>query len=196
MLNKVKCLAAAAAMVVAGSAASAAITLGDQGASGGIIIDFTQNPSPNFKELTFVSGQTPFFAYQDFTVGSDFSLLLQDYQPTQSGDASSFFSLLNLDTNTAITTAAGVCSSSGVLAIIDGIGCNAVNGAGGTAGNPPPILFSGLSSGEYRLAVYETGDPTTAQFDFEIAAVPVPAAGFLLAGAIGALGVARRRKKA
>ena len=54
--------------------------------------------------------------------------------------------------------------------------------------------FASPSDLVQRLEITWTDSLDGASFDIEVSAVPLPAGGFLLIGALGALGVARRRK--
>ncbi|MFX0547400.1 VPLPA-CTERM sorting domain-containing protein [Roseovarius sp. S1116L3] len=196
MTTKIKIASVAAGMLVASAvgASAAVIDFGASESSGGSVTNFP-NAEPLIAEFSFEENEDngAFFAYQDLTVGREFSILLEDYQPSFSGTAQSFFSILNLDTSSYVTTAS-TCSST--IAAIDGASCNPVNGAEGDAGNPPPISFSGLAAGNYRIGFFESGDPETTQLDVRVSAVPLPAAGFMLFGALGGLAAMRRRKKA
>ena len=204
-VNKVSvsALAIAAGMTMAGGASAGVIDFVGSDASsanGSGFVQVFSDDNALEREFNFVgpktaggSAGTPFFAYLDMNVSREFSLVLEDYQPTNTGSAQSFFSILNLGTNSFVTTAS-TCSST--LAAINGYNCNPVNGTNGSAGNPPPIAFSGLEAGNYRISFYESGDPDSVQADFRVSAVPLPAAGFLLFGALGGLAAMRRRKKA
>jgi hypothetical protein len=197
MRNSLKITSVAAGMVLAGAVgASAAVIEYDVNTavtSGGEVTEFP-NAAPLVREFTFEEdgNNGPFFGYLDIEVGRQFSLSLEDYQPSFSGAAQSFFSILNLDTNNFVTMAS-TCAST--IAAIDGYSCNPVNGDEGSAGNPPPITFSALDAGKYRVSVFESGDPVTVQFDFRVSAVPLPAAGWLMIAGLGGLAALRRRKK-
>jgi hypothetical protein len=57
-----------------------------------------------------------------------------------------------------------------------------------------PVLFRG-PTGSYVIQVDGTATAGAADYDLQIAAVPLPAAGLLLLAGLGALGVAGRRRK-
>ena len=136
---------AATAICLAPIASNAAVIFSGSDVTGGSIVDNTVDPTNSERLLTFVSQQTPFFAYQDFSTVEVFDLTLQNYLPVDSGVANSFFTLINLDTNFASTTNAGTCSSSGNLVVIDGLSCSYVNGTGGSSSNPNPPPISAVT---------------------------------------------------
>ncbi|MEO0567487.1 MAG: VPLPA-CTERM sorting domain-containing protein [Pseudomonadota bacterium] len=68
---------------------------------------------------------------------------------------------------------------------------------GGTAGGPTSEITTifDFEGGDFELLyVAANGNPSV--LEVELSAVPIPAAGFLLLGGIGALGAMRRRQKA
>jgi len=196
MKNKIKVASVTTGILMASAfAASAAVIDFDTSSavvSGGTVMEFP-NAAPLVREFTF-TGNAPFFAYMDLTVERQFSLMLEDYQPSFSGAAQSFFSIQNLDTSGYLTTS-GNCSTAGVISVLDDVSCDSVNGAEGIAGNPPPITFSSLDAGSYRVAFFENGNPTSVQADFRVSAVPLPAAGWLMIAGLGGLAAMRRRRK-
>lgn len=196
--------------IVVGAAAGAFMMAGALGASASVIdfdastavisganatVEEFPGANPLVREVTF-KGDAPFYAYLDITVGRDFSITLEDYQPSESGTAQSFFSIESLGAPSFFVTQVTSCTTSTAIPALDSSGCNPVNGADGSAGNPPPITFGGLSAGTYRLAFFENGDPLRVQADFKISAVPLPAGGLLLLTALGGMAVVRRRRKA
>ncbi len=68
--------------------------------------------------------------------------------------------------------------------------CNLVTGS-----TTPGVLFR-LSAGDYSIGVFESQRPASGEIVFNVAAVPLPAGALLLIGALGAFGVAGRRKAA
>lgn len=63
----------------------------------------------------------------------------------------------------------------------------------------PKTLFSGLSAGEYTFGVFAGTNTQAGSITFgvsKVAAVPLPAAGLLLLGALGGTAALRRRRKA
>ena len=205
-MKALKTLAAASALALTAGASSAAITFTDSdfylanpNGTGSVSVVSLLPLEAEF-EFSATSQElppeavTPFFAYIDFTVGREFSLTLEDYQPTNSGSAQSFFSILNVGTGT-FETDASTCSTFSNLLAIEGYDCDPVNGKDGTAGNPPPITFSGLAAGNYRVAFYESGDPERVEANFVISAVPLPFAGLLMLTAVGGAAAAYRKRK-
>ncbi|WP_262875940.1 VPLPA-CTERM sorting domain-containing protein [Roseicyclus sediminis] len=58
------------------------------------------------------------------------------------------------------------------------------------------VLYGSFGPGSYLLKVYGNfGQQAPALYDVQVAAVPLPAAGLLLLGGLGALGFAARRRK-
>lgn len=196
---KTKALLAAGAASLAMSGMASAVTLGasdsyiEDGFGGVAIV----TEEPRHVELTFsgIFGTSPFFAYQIFTTTNETTVTLEDYQPTSSGDARSFFTLVNLDTDEVFTTQTS-CTEFGELSTLGDRSCNEVAGEDGTGGfDIPPLTFSELDGGTYLLGVYESGDPAQVQFDFKISEVPLPAAGWMLLAGIGGMAALRRRQK-
>ena len=162
-----------------------------------MVMEFpSPDANPLEREFSFI-GSAPYFAYMDITVSREFTIVLEDYQPTNSGSQQSVFSIQNLG-SLAYLTKFRFLHHWGAIPALDAPGnkCDSVNGLNGSAGNPPPLSFAGLDAGTYRVGFFENGSPTNVQADFRVSAVPVPAAGFLLVGALGGLAALRRRKKA
>jgi hypothetical protein len=70
-----------------------------------------------------------------------------------------------------------------------------VHATGMVAGQP--VLYGSFGPGTYLLKVYGNfGPQAPSLYDVQVAPVPLPAAGLVLLGALGALGFAARRRKA
>jgi hypothetical protein len=145
-----------------------------------------------------------FSAFVQFTSLTAFDLSFDSY--TNTGPASSVSGLVLYETGAIDGTGANsltndtfACASSLTSAITADAGaCDLLKTSGGTsatASAPGQILFAGVGPGEYVLGFYEFSDPiVSAQFTVTAAPIPLPAAGFLLVGALGGLAAMRRRK--
>ncbi|EKE45489.1 hypothetical protein OCGS_0579 [Oceaniovalibus guishaninsula JLT2003] len=195
-----------AAVTLAGAASAASVTFVNSDtfvSNGGTYTIIGTNSSEGMGQLSFqwsngglghLGDATPAFAYGDFTTTGETTIRFEDYQPDFVNFASSF-AILNLDTNTFVTSM-GSCTTNGALSVIDGYTCDRASGQNGdAAARPEGFFYAGLSAGNYRIAVYEPNRPERGQIDFDISAVPLPAGGLLMLGGMGALAAMRRRKK-
>ena len=57
-------------------------------------------------------------------------------------------------------------------------------------------IFSNVSAGTYTFSIDGRSGPAGSAYDIAISAVPIPATGLLLFGALGGLGLVRRKRKA
>ncbi len=138
--------------------------------------------------FSFNWSKVPFAKTTTFTIGlgEEGTLSLNDYSGTTKATETGFV----LDNGTHFTTATNKCvAGGGVFAL----GCNVISGltANGT------ILFSGLGVGTYTLGIYESGVPKSGflKLDLAVSAVPLPAGGLLLLGALGGAAALRKRRK-
>jgi hypothetical protein len=173
MINKLKALAVAAVVAVTPLAASATTFLADDGI---YVLD--------------APGAAPFLGNIDAVGGAGDYTATFSATPTNFGEMklSILDSFVGLFENLKVEwqTAGG-----SVLEAIDPIvaGTAALKTTFDAVNSTQKLVFSWTDSTD------TTGAPKgPLGFDFEVAPVPLPAGGFLLIGALGALGVARRRK--
>lgn len=216
MFNKLKILGVASVLALsAGMASAATITFtGGTGGNAGTIITgnglvgqnnfATGGANVNF---TWADTTPGYLAYAEFTVVGSWELVFNDYSPEQDlaggVDARSGFQLYSGSfgsTAAMLTdTSGGAPCGSDVLASFGSTSCILVTGADNdpAIATTPPSTYGVYESGTYVLMFSEGNNPTNGHGEFLISSVPIPAAGFLLLGALGGLGFAgRRRRKA
>lgn len=214
---KLKTLAAAALcttmMIAAGSAYAATVTfVGGTGGNTGTVITgspagVNQNNLANGSSnigFDWTNTSPAFLAFSEFSVGAAFSLIFNDYEPE--GDilgaegARSGFQLYSKigDILTALlpqTPGASPCGTD-VVTAFGSDQCVLVTGAlnDPTIFVTPEQTYGLFGAGTYVLMFSEGNNPTNGSAEFLVSPVPVPAAGFLLIGALGGLAMLRRRK--
>lgn len=221
MLTKLKTVAAATAIAMALPVAASASTITFVGGNtnedpinnGGTVISFAtggsgsvaqnQLSSPHKANVDFEwTGTTPnFLAYSEFSVDREFKLTFQDYSPEEdqagTSDQRSGFQLYSGSFGSLTTAISGgdTCGSD-VLASFGSTDCTFVTGADniGTSFTVPPTEYGLFTAGTYVLMFSEGNNPNNGSAEFLISAVPVPAAGFLMIGALGGIAALRRRK--
>lgn len=217
-LLKKTAVAAAVAFVVVPAAASAVTvsftggTGGDAGTvltgNGSVKQNLLGNGTANV-DFNWLNTSPGYLAYSEFTTNAAFRLTFQDYSPEfdllgAAGARSGFQiyagsfggSLTPLLPHTPNTEPA--CGTD-VNSNFGSTDCVLVTGAGneGTPFIVPPITFDiAGGAGTYVLMFSEGNQPNNGSAEFIISAVPLPAGGLLLLGALGGLAALRRRKQA
>lgn len=163
-----------------------------------------QTPLPSGQGIDFTWTSTPFTAIANFSTTSTFNLFFDAF--TSNGSTSDVTGLTldildapNGTATTRFTNDTNFCASaagsvSGNCNLFTEVGSNSGNAAGAAKPDPLTALLAGLGSGSYRLGVYDSGTPTNAVANFRIAEIPLPAAAWLFATAIGLFGASRLRK--
>jgi len=174
MINKLKALAVAAVVAVTPLAASATTFLVDDG----IYTLDAPGAAPFLGNVDALGGAG------DFTV--TFSATPTNYGEMELTIGGGFLALFD-DLKVGWQTVGG-----SVLTAIDPIveGTGILQTTFDVVNSTQKLVFSWTDSVDSTVG----GTLEGRGFDFEVSPVPVPAAGFLLIGALGALGVARRRK--
>ena len=166
-------------------ASAAAVTLGLSGTANAALFEdvnlTTFNVIIDWFGTPFTEELTP------LPVAYDFNVSLLEFSGSGSDQVGYFFDF----GGTRLSTSTTAC---------DPAGGNFVGGCDVVTGTTPigTTLFSGLSAGTYDLGCYYGGTPEFGRLVLQfskVAPVPLPAAGFLLLGALGGLGLARRRAK-
>ncbi|WP_168798065.1 VPLPA-CTERM sorting domain-containing protein [Pacificoceanicola onchidii] len=168
---------------------SGVVTATSYGTFANVEFDWTTNPS---------SG------YAKFTIDTTSNLYIVSLVESTAGQYTGF--MLLEDGGARQTTQHAACNNVNVLLPVRG-NCNlATNTVGAplTSHNPDTVNpYVTLAAGTYYLGFYDGNDPSgTLSFQIsegafqEIAPVPLPAGGLLLAGALGGIAALRRRKKA
>lgn len=170
MINKLKMLGAAAAVVLAPVAASAATVT--MTADGGPYSLDDSNIVYRFNTDSFGAADDAGAAFS-FEFSTSLALQATDYTITvnETGDFSDLVIAWSTD---------DILGNADDIALPLGIGISGTQLVPGTS---------------YHLLTSYSGVSNGGNIDYRVSAVPVPAAGFLLIGALGALGVARRRKQ-
>ncbi|PYE82242.1 hypothetical protein [Pseudoroseicyclus aestuarii] len=138
--------------------------------------------------LGFIWDKTPYSAVASFSLEDDFDLYLDSYQSASASERSGYY--LRRTDEVAHYGDTDACTAAGDN-FVDG--CYFLSAS--TADNT--LLLSGLAAGDYELGFYESARPASGTVTFStvsLAAVPLPAGGALLLGALGALGLRRRRR--
>lgn len=135
------------------------------------------------------------------TEDSMFGMLTNSSPNISNGTATSTFYLFQL-TDVIGSGSFTVTHDDGASIFEDGVELdnNAPGTGGGTALGPTAETttqyFNFMGGDDFSLLYVSTnGNPSILEVDGDLAPVPVPAAGLLLLGGLGALGVIRRRRK-
>ena len=187
------------------NSATPADTLRD-GVSSGTLFGLSFRFDTDFGDVPDLDGDgdADVVQYLTFSIDQDFRLELRDYDPDlSSANSSGLFIDSIMDGMATRLTSMGNCDVSvGMLsngANVDGP-CTRVSSddpdfMSPNGGIAPIYQFGLFEAGTYRIGIYEGNEaPTFGNVDFRLAAVPVPAAGFMLLAGLGGLAAARRRK--
>jgi hypothetical protein len=183
------------ALLSAGGA-SALTTVSDGQAVNGAAPPIYSGPGETVN-VSFSWSSTPGSAYVEVTATQAFNLFLTGYGSAPIHEDYTGFILREIG-GASLTTDHNFCSGSALAELQ--VSCNLATNFGGTAfhqSHTPdavvPVL-SNIAAGSYYLGFYEGATPADGSVSFSlVTAVPVPAGGMLLLGALGGLGLLRRR---
>ncbi len=199
-----KGLAVAASVAVLGTSASAISSTGSgftTPTTGTFLDTGATSATIDFSWSGLDGTGTAAAGYFDFTVANFTQLNFNSYAPTGTVNQFSGLSLIDTTSGSSIVISAASegagCYSAPLAAIVGS--CNRITDTT-TTGLVKPAITPGKSiyvfaPGSYRIGIYETYLPTSGSAQFELEVLPVPAAGLLLAGAMGGLALRSRRKK-
>jgi hypothetical protein len=124
--------------------------------------------------------------------GYNFNFSLDSYSGTGIEQTGFYLDRIVSGTRTRLTNVTTACSSA--MWASRGL-CNLI-----TASTPDGTeLFSNLAAGDYGIGIFDSATPESGSLAFKVskvAPIPLPAAGFLLLGALGGIAALRRRKNA
>lgn len=202
MTFKVSHFAAALGLsVMTATGASALTTIDATYAQGTALTPVTAGSGTGSVDVSFgwgdVSGTEYALGYVQFTTTDTVKLVMTGYDGPATGDEATAFMLHDAFGN-ELTAEYPYCTAGRIPAEIRG-NCN-------LASNDPVTPFTAYVAdgstivtagpGTYYLGFYEGNDFSNGTLSFTVSAVPVPAGGLMLLGALGGLAVLRRRRKA
>lgn len=204
---KTSLIAIAAAVAISGGSAQALTTINSAVSAASSTSTISTNGTATNIDFTWTASPTS--AYVTFAVDTTSYLYMDEYSGLSTSPEYSAFMVYRGATN--LTQDYNLCDHPTVLADIRGR-CNLVTnyGASGAIVNfdltSTTTAFAVLNPGiEYLVGVVEGGTPTDGMLSFQVsegayvppaAAVPLPAGGMLLLGALGGIAALRRRRKA
>lgn len=204
---------AAALTLIGGLAATSAqavtVTLDIGGASAASDINLTNTPGGALIDADWFAA--PADAFLDFTVDGVFDIVLNSFNIINgaTSDVTGLIveqldgpgpigSVVSVLTNDTTFCGSSIFASSSSCDLITS--ATTTGGSTGIASRPGDTVLADLPAGSYRLAYFDSASPEEADFQLEIqdaastAVVPLPAGLPLLAGALGAAALVRRRK--
>lgn len=206
MRHITKGLALAASLAFVGSAASA-LSITNAGAT--TTMGFTTNfGTPKSLTVDFDWANVSFGgseggAFIDFTTNTQTVVSFDSYAPDGDTGKISKWVMFDITAGTKAITDAGATTGCWSVPLPELRGfCNRITGATTTGVEdvlrpvPGKTVFS-FGPGTYRLGLFENFKPATGTASFTVTAVPLPASGLMLIGALGGIGglAARSRRK-
>lgn len=191
MMNSFKAIVAGAVLATVAATGSYATTTN---ATAGL----TQPRGENSFDVIFQWNDTPASAeIRIDTVGFDFNITLGSYTtdgglPVVGQQTGYYVDRIENGVATRLTSDTNLCSDAAWSAAGS---CNLVNGTTGVG----TTLLAGLSAGTYQFGVFDSQNPQRGRLVLsvdKVAAIPLPAGGVLLLGALGGFAALRRRKQA
>lgn len=177
--------------------AAALTTVTDGQMAGGALTPVYSAPGETV-DVSFSWVGAPGSAFVEVTATRAFDLFLTGYGSAPIHEDYTGFILREIG-GASLTTDHDFCSGSALPEMQ--VRCNLATNFGGVAfhqshtPNASVPVLSNIAAGSYYLGFYEGATPPDGSVSFSlVTAVPVPAGGMLLLGALGGLGLLRRRR--